>query len=403
MKRKPIMSFWIWPWAVLAGLLFLTGCGGQAETPPILIGHVAPLSGADKAVGQSARRGIRLAVEEANKDPETTGAGRRVLVLHTDTHGDPKAFGAEATRLIKVNHVTALLGGLSADDMREFKLLDRAGAILISASGLVDQSLDGQTVFYTGLSPINRGQALARFAADKRFNHVVVLFDEDDPTGRCHALAEAFKDKFLELTGKEEGKRRSTVTGCRRFGKQTPIGTRAKRIADEWSQPSPDNGPRPDAILLAGKPVAVKRLRESLGKSGPSIPVLFGGGERGLAELLEERETSNEVFLATAFTPDAGTDRIRGFVKRYKDRFGEDPDVHAALAYDDARMLFAAMRQARELEDDVIRKGLAGLKDFAALTGPLSFDRYNQARRTVNVVGIHAGKPSKAARYPLEK
>src|SRR5438552_2366851 len=102
------MPTWIRRLAVLALLLPGPGCGGKVDPPPVVVGHMSPLSGPHKAVGASARRGILLAVEEANRDPEDKGAGRRVEVLHTDTQGDPKAFGAQATRLVKVNSVAAL-------------------------------------------------------------------------------------------------------------------------------------------------------------------------------------------------------------------------------------------------------------------------------------------------------
>src|SRR5437763_1492222 len=95
--------------ALLAAALCLPGCSGSAPPPPILLGHVATLSGPDRKAGQSAARGIRLAVMEANKDPNK-GAGRPVKVIHTDTLGTLDAFEAEAVRLVTINRTAALLG-----------------------------------------------------------------------------------------------------------------------------------------------------------------------------------------------------------------------------------------------------------------------------------------------------
>src|SRR5260370_4080826 len=56
----------------LAVLVFVSvggaGCSGKGEEEPLYLGHVAPLSRADRIVGEHARRGMRLAVEEANEE-----------------------------------------------------------------------------------------------------------------------------------------------------------------------------------------------------------------------------------------------------------------------------------------------------------------------------------------------
>src|SRR5262249_3466190 len=147
-------------------------------------------------------------------------------------------------------------------------------------------------------------------------------------------------------------------------------------------------------------PGDVKVLREELGST--RVPILFGGVEGSLQELLEEQETSSGIFLATAFAVDAGTDAVKAFVQKYKERFGEEPDVHAALAYDDARLLFEAFRQARTADSSAARKALAEVKDFAALTGPLSFDKNQQARRVVFIVHLESGKARPVKRYKAE-
>src|SRR5216683_1846176 len=87
-------------------LLTLWGCKSKTEPGPILIGHLAPLSGPGKRLGQQARQAILLAVKEANEE-ENRIAGRRIAVLHIDSHGDLDALQPEAVRLITVNHVVA--------------------------------------------------------------------------------------------------------------------------------------------------------------------------------------------------------------------------------------------------------------------------------------------------------
>jgi branched-chain amino acid transport system substrate-binding protein len=384
---------------ILTALYFLGGCGSPAEPTPVWIGHPAPLSGPDKAIGESARRGIQLAVEEANQDSEK-GARRPVRVRHTDSQGNPEAFGAEVARLINVNtpRVLALIGGLNTEEIKEFKRLDRGGVFLVSPTGRVSESAGDNSVFYTGLSAAQQGAALARLAAEEGFARVIVLVNEDEASGRSRILADTFKDRFPELLVKKHPKRKPAVAGPRRYGKANPIRKRAEVLKKELAGTDPAT--KPDAILVAGQPSDVKTLCEELGPT--RLPVLFGGTEGSLRELLEEQETGNGVYLATAFAPDGASDAIKEFVQKYKKRFGEEPDVSAALAYDDVRLLVAALRQARTADSDLIRKALAEVRDFPSLTGPLGFDKNQQAQRDVFIVRTAGGKAALVKRYKAD-
>src|SRR5207302_9446020 len=111
-------------WFLGAALFFTLGCTAKTEPEPILAGHVAPLSGGDKARGEHARQGIRLAVEEAG-----TIAGRRVAVDHADTRSDPEAVRAVIKRLLTVNKVVALLGGIEAARVENLGSLAQATGI----------------------------------------------------------------------------------------------------------------------------------------------------------------------------------------------------------------------------------------------------------------------------------
>ena len=95
---------------LLLGCLSLTGCYHRNESETVFVGHIAPFSGRDKAVGEHAKQGITLAVEEINNS-ENQNSNGRIAVLHVDSLGDPEALQPEAVRLITVNRVTALLGG----------------------------------------------------------------------------------------------------------------------------------------------------------------------------------------------------------------------------------------------------------------------------------------------------
>src|SRR6516162_7241350 len=82
------------------------GCSGKSTTEPIWIGHIATITGPDKAAGEHARQGIQLAVEEANQDDNRI-LGRKVMVRHANAKPDGDGAEAQAVRLVSINKVVA--------------------------------------------------------------------------------------------------------------------------------------------------------------------------------------------------------------------------------------------------------------------------------------------------------
>jgi branched-chain amino acid transport system substrate-binding protein len=378
----PIRHALVWLGAVLS----LAGCSGKTVQTPVVIGHVATKSGPDKDRGEQAVRAIRLAVDEANKDPDK-GAGRPVEVLHADARGNPESFESAAVRLVTVNKVAALLGGTSPEEVEH---LAQVAVPVVTPCGQRGK-VASDPVFFTGLSPSYRGQVLARFAAQKlEASAVAVLADERRE--EYVALAEAFAREFPAAFARKSPKGKPTLAGPWRFGKDAKFPDLARRVKEE----------KPRALLFAGKVNDLAELLRDLAEERQAgLPVLFGGDEGSLRELLAERATRGGVYLATAFVGDAG-DQAREFVKKYQAAYSEEPDVFAALAYDDARILFEAMRRAKSVGVKVVRDELAGLKDFPSLTGPLSFGEDHRARRRAFVVQLKDGRPETAERYGAE-
>jgi branched-chain amino acid transport system substrate-binding protein len=153
-------------------------------------------------------------------------------------------------------------------------------------------------------------------------------------------------------------------------------------------------------VLVAGTVADARELRRKVNAKGP---VLLFGGEDGSAKAFKQARAHGAIYLATAFVADADTPKAQEFVKKYCEHFAEEPDVHAALAYDNARLLIKAVRDSQgNLTSAQLREKLAGLKDFPGLTGPLTFDEDRQLRRPAFVVRVENGQARTEKRYAAE-
>jgi branched-chain amino acid transport system substrate-binding protein len=330
-------------------LLMVAGCGKKNESEPILIGHLAP-AGLDPVASDQAWRGIQLAVEQANQE-ENQVAGRRVQVLHPDCNQE--TLRATAVRLITINKVAALLGGTDASQVQVLGLVAKSAKVPLVAPGGMPNDAGGGFIFHTSVSPAHQGKVLARFAGTQWPGKAmtVLIHQQESLSSAASNLAAAFAQEYR--TG---GK----IVGEWRYKNQAELKDLVRSI----------DADKPDAVVIAG---ASDDLME-LHKAGlaETVPVLLGTSEGALAPL-QARPLGNPVYLATAFVIAGGPVPAQEFARKYQDRFHEAADVHAALAYDSARLLFDGFRWANTVEGDRVRQALAELKTFESVTGPMTF------------------------------
>jgi len=177
--------------SIIIAALTLTGCASKSPPEPILIGHLAPFSGPDKALGAHAKQAIRLAVEEAIKDSSLPG-GRPIAVLHPEySPGDLESLKAVAVRLITVDRVVGLLGDTDPAQARQLSRAAKDYEVPVVTSAQITADFSDKNLFSLNTSVYYRGQVLARFAANElKIDRAAILLDSRLPTGS--ALADAF-------------------------------------------------------------------------------------------------------------------------------------------------------------------------------------------------------------------
>ena len=358
---------------LLVGLawLLLAGCSHKKAAEPILIGHPNPHTGAEQWIGDHETQGILLAVEEANQEGNGV-AGRSVEVLHPDTGSDPGQWQPEVVRLLTVNKAAALLLGTGAEGLPGLSSEAQLYHAPLLTPGALPVGSEDDYVFVTGLTPVRQGQFLAQFAAKKlKAASVLVLAAGEKHSPRAAVRNSVLVDAFVKELGPK--------AGLPHFFQST-VGFKDLISGQK---------PPPAAVLLAG---SAEDLQELL-KAGldEKIPILWGG-EDGSLKAVQAVQPTNVVYLPTVFVTQGAGPRADAFVKKYQDRFQESPDVHAALAYDDARLLVDAMRQANSSEGPKVQPVLAGLKDYPSLTGPLSFRKDHVADRPLFLIRLQNGQ-----------
>jgi branched-chain amino acid transport system substrate-binding protein len=345
---------------VLAATLFQAGCNSSTTPPTVSIGFVASDAAADREAMRNTRRGIELALRHFNKSADKA---MTVLVREVEVADMPEAFEAAATRLVSVNGVKALLGGRTP---AEAERLERGGVPVLSPVGWRSRAMT-EDAFTTGLSAVFRGKVLARFAAEElKAKKVALLVDKHSE--ESIEVTESFSREWPVAVGDPKVSRPRLEL----LGRQAKLADLLANAEKEGVQ----------AVLIAGKAEG--------DWPAPKVPILLGGGDW---ESLRMRKLPGVVYVTTAFVPDQDSKEVKDFVLEYRGLHQEDPDVNAALAYDDMRILLQALeRSVPTFGAPALRKALAEIEKFAGLTGPLGFDKEQRLSRPAFVVRWEGGQ-----------
>lgn len=353
---------------VLLAACLPIGCFSKPTVVPVWIGHIAPLEGANRALGRQARQGVALAVAEAH-DAGLSLEGRPCAVLHVDSRDDAAVVRAETVRLLTVNQAIALLPDFDAALTQTMLRESRSyGAPVVVPDELPGPS-ESDIVLSLGVPPAVRGRLMARYASGElKPTRAAVLTDSRRP------VASAFASAFLQAWPREGSREEWTFTTAAERDE------RLGRIIHA----------APAIVVLACSLADFRLLRPRLAEALPKTPLIYGGEDAGGAALQADLETHSEVLCATAYSAEHLTDLGRAFVKGYQERFHEPPDLFAAQSYDAARLLLDTLQRAGTPNKEALGKELAQCEKFDSVTGSVRWkDRQPQRRVFVMALQNH--------------
>jgi branched-chain amino acid transport system substrate-binding protein len=351
-----------------------TGSDQTNATGPIVIGHYASLTGSEATFGRSTDNGIRLALEEQNAKGGIKG--RKIELETQDDASKSSEAGTVVQRLISQNKVVALIGEVaSGSSLAGGKVAQQAGVPMISPSSTNKKVTEGRDmVSRVCFLDEFQGYVVAKFAFDSNMKKVAVLYDQAAPYSK--GLAETFKTEITGMGG--------TVTTSQAYtAGDADVSAQLQSIKQSGAQ----------AVFLPGYYTDVGNIVRQARKLGITVPFLGGDGwdSSKLAEIGGDAIEGS--YYSNHYSFDEARPEVQEFVKKYQAKFGETPDGLAALGYDAARVLFAAMEKSPSLDGKTLAGTIAATKDFPGVTGKISLDSNRDAQKKAVIVQMKGGKP----------
>lgn len=351
---------------------------------PITLAAVYNLSGGQSGLDVPSWQGAQLAAAEAN---ERGGLlGRPVELVLVDSGTDPNALAAMTSATLERHPDISALFGLSDTDM-VLAAATWCAAVerLFVTSGATSPHLPRQAPIYLYLACFG-DNVQAAAAAEYAFNELgarrsAVLYRRNDTF--TELLQGYFATRFAELGG-------------------AVAATASYETSDELARAAAELPAEVDAVFFSAAPEDVIDGIGLLRDAGITAPIV-GGDSFDLGREWHDHPALDGIHFAThAFIDPSHPDpAVAAFVQAYGRAYpGEAAGAFAALGYDTARLVMAAVEAAGSGEPVAVLRALPRLDAFDGLTGTIRYeDGSHIPAKSVTILRAGGGDVSLAAQF----
>lgn len=353
--------------ATAAVLLFTVSLSFAAGT--IKIGGLFSVTGPPAFLGEPERNTAKMVVDSINK----TGGikGQKLELIVYDTAGDATKAVQMATRLIKDDHVVAIIGpSTTGESMAVIPVAEKERVPLIScAAGSKITDPVKRHVFKTAQ---NDGLAVAKiyeYLQKQKQNRVAILTVSDGfgASGREQLKALAAKYGIQLVVDDTYGPKDTDMTA-----QLTKIRASQAQALIVWG-----TNPGPAVIAKNAKQLGLKLpLYMSHGVSSKKFIALAGEAAEGI------KLPSGKVIVADVLPrKDPQKASLMAFVKDYQNHYKQEGDHFGGHAWDAVMLLKGAIERGGATSEG-IRDALEKTRDFHGIGGTFNYSAHDHAGLT---------------------
>lgn len=363
--------------AMLAGAAMMVSCGGnqtQEESSTIKVGGMGPLTGSAAMYGTTIEKGAKLAFEEINNNGGVLG--KKLEYISLDEKADPIEAVNAYNKLVDEG-VVAILGSVtSKPTLAVAELAAKDGMPMITPTGTQINITDaGPNVFRVCFTDPYQGSTLAKFAKDKlnaKTAAVMVNTSSDYSDGIANAFIEQAKKEGIEIVAKE-----GYSDGDKDFKAQlTKI-----------------NGENPDILMVPEYYELSALIATQAREIGMKSTFVGPDGWDGIIGALDPSAYSvvDNSYFTNHYSAEDSSEKVQSFLKKYREKYNEEPTAFSALAYDNVYILKNAIEKAGTTDKEDLVKAIK-TSDMDGITGHLTFDEKNNPIKAVTIIKVKDGK-----------
>ncbi len=362
--------------ALAATALLAAGSGlfacKKKETETIKIGAILPLTGDAAEYGKNGQKGLELALEEINAAGGIKG--KNIEIIYEDSKGDPKTGVAAFNKLNEIDHVPIIIGPyLSSVTLAVAPVAEENEVVILSPVSSTPALTDaGDYIFRNSTTDEYEGPIMADYATKelKLATFTVLVINNDYGLG----LAEVFT-QAINANG-------ATVLINETFDpSETDFKTQLLKIKKE----------KPEALYLVGQKEIANILRQmsEIDFDAQILSTVMFEDPEVIEKAGEKAE--GVIYTFPSFDPKEGNDTAVGFGERFHEKYGNYPEIFAALNYDALKIAAIAIEKGG-YDSTGIKTALYNIKGFPGVCGDTTFDKNGDVSKPIGVKTVKNGK-----------
>ncbi|MET3319963.1 UNVERIFIED_ORG: branched-chain amino acid transport system substrate-binding protein [Peribacillus simplex] len=387
MKKKKKLAGVFLSLSLVAGAL--AGCNSDSKTSSssggsstsgdtIKIGANLELSGGTASFGQSAADGLKLAIEEINKEGID---GKKLEIIKVDNKSDAAEATSGSIKLVSQDKVVAVVGSATSTNTLAQVQVAQDNKVPLLTPTATNPDITNKAgklndyVFRTCFIDPFQGTVAANFASDDIGAKTAAIY-VDSASDYSKGLAAAFKEAFTANGGKIV-REEAYVT------KDTDFRATLTRIKSA----------KPEFVFLPGYYEEVGLILKQAREDGIDVPFMGGDGwDSPKVVEIAGAEALKNTFITNHYSPEDKDAKIQDFVAAYKKKYNKTPDAFAALGYDTGYYLADAIKRSGDASPEKIRQALEDVKDLQLVSGTLNLDENHDPIKSATILEYVDGK-----------
>ncbi len=335
----------------------------------VIIGDIAPMTGALAAYGTAVDNSVRMAAEEINAAAGILGA---TVEISTKDDQHTPAEAVSGFNALLSEGATAIIGAVaSAETSAITGLANDEGVVLITGCSTADSiTTEDDYVFRSCFKDSFQGEMAAAYASTLGCTKAAVLYATGDPysSGLRDAFVAAADKYGIEIVCEQS----TSDTGAVDFSSQ--MATIAASGADCMFAPY---------YYDAVGPKIIPQAREA----GFTGAILGADGFDGTQNYTTGDLSAYEnCYFTNHFSADDPSEIVQSYVANYTEQFGaESLNALGALCYDAMYMLKQAIETAGSLDSAAIRDAMSGMH-YVGVTGDMTLDETGTPTKSVAIL-----------------
>ena len=333
--------------AVAAALAIAAPLAASAQTGPIRVGVVTPLSGTYAGIGQQVKWGLDLAAAQINAAGGVMG--RKLELVYEDEEANPAVATQKAEKLLQVGKVDFLTGTVnSGSTLAVGQVAERNNRLIATTVSFADSITADKcspNVFRVNARAGMQSAALADWMASTQKNANVFYLGPDYEMGR--STVAAFKTAA-------EGKGAKTVGEV-----FAPLDN--KDYSPYFGQ---IRGARPTVIYTSVAGNDTVRLFTQMAEFGlnRNVQVVGASGTVTSQNLAAIGKAADGFVTGVGYSPSIDSPENRKFVADFETANKSKPDLYGADSYGVLFFYKAAVEKAGSTDTDKVREAMRGLQ-----------------------------------------